>query len=51
MSTRVWQGTDAEKRWEFVGNALPNHKLVGKRLVDDDGKNIRGNGQGYGYIN
>jgi hypothetical protein len=51
MSTRVWQGSEAGERWEFVGNALPNHRLVGKRLVGNNGKRIRGNGQGYGYIN
>lgn len=49
LSTREWNG--GHNRWEFVGNALPEHWLVGKRLVDDDGNRIRGNGQGYGYIN
>jgi hypothetical protein len=51
MSSRVWQGTADDDRWEFVGKALPDHALVGKRLVDDNGDRIRGNGQGYGYIN
>lgn len=49
MSTRDWSG-DSD-RWEFVGNALPDHWLVGKRLVDDDGNRMHGNGQGYGYLN
>lgn len=49
LSTREWNG-DGD-RWEFVGNALPDHWLIGKRLVDDDGNRIRGNGQGYGYLN
>jgi hypothetical protein len=51
MSTRAWNGTAADKRWEFVGNEVPDHKLVGKRLVDDQGERIPANGQGFGYIN
>ncbi|WP_157094838.1 hypothetical protein SR858_03580 [Duganella zoogloeoides] len=49
LSTRKWSGDP--NRWEFVGNALPDHRLVGKRLVDDNGNSIRGNAQGYGYLN
>lgn len=49
LSTRQWNGE--RNRWEFVGNALPDHWLVGKRLVDGDGDSIRGNDQGYGYLN
>lgn len=50
MSTRTWQGTASDERWEFVGNAISSHPLVGKRLVDDDGNVIRANQIGYGYI-
>lgn len=50
MSTRTWHGTDADQRWEFVGNEIPAHELVGKRLVDDDGNAIRANELGYGYV-
>lgn len=49
LSTREWDGS--RNRWEFVGNALPRHRLIGQRLVDDEGNRIRGNRQGYGYIN
>lgn len=37
-------------RWEFVGQLLVNHKLVGRRLTKA-GKNLPANQQGYGYIN
>jgi hypothetical protein len=49
MSSREWSGDP--DRWEFVGKALPDHWLVGKRLIGDDGNRMRGNGQGYGYLN
>lgn len=50
MSSRLWTGTSADKRWEFVGNAIPRHELIGTRLVDDDGYAVRANELGYGYI-
>jgi hypothetical protein len=52
MSTRLWGGKDSDKRWEFVGHSLPGHRLVGKRLVMDDGTTgIDADQKGYGYIN
>lgn len=39
------------RRFEFVGQLLPRHKLLGMRLVDDDDEPIRHNQVGYGYIN
>lgn len=51
MSTRPWQGSEADNRWEFVGRPLPGHRLVGKRLVDTKGMDIPAQQQGYGYIN
>lgn len=51
MSSRTCEKADVARRWEFVGNAIPDHNLVGKRLVDDEGRVIRGNQLGYGYIN
>lgn len=37
-------------RWEFVGQLINNHVLVGKRLTKG-GIDISANQQGYGYIN
>lgn len=51
MSTRPWEGKDADNRWEFVGRPVAEHHLVGKRLVDDKGVGIKAQQQGYGYIN
>lgn len=51
MSTRTWQGTASDERWEFIGNVISNHYLIGKRLFDGDGKIVRANQIGYGYIN
>ncbi len=41
---------DPENRWEFVGQLLANHKLVGMRLTSG-GTNLKANRGGYGYIN
>jgi hypothetical protein len=41
----------ADKRWEFVGQRIPHHKLEGKQIVDDNGKPLPANQIGYGYIN
>lgn len=51
MSTRPWHGDEGDNRWEFVGRPLPDHRLVGKRLVDNKGVGIPAQQQGYGYIN
>ncbi|MCZ8077172.1 MAG: hypothetical protein O9341_23895 [Paucibacter sp.] len=37
-------------RWEFVGQLLPEHRLVGRRLTKG-GKDLPANQLGYGYIN
>jgi hypothetical protein len=37
-------------RWEFVGQLLPDHRLVGRRLTRN-GKDCPANQVGYGYIN
>ncbi|MBI4929699.1 MAG: hypothetical protein HY841_02975 [Bacteroidetes bacterium] len=49
MSSRTNENT--KRRWEFVGNLIPNHILQGKKLVDNNENNLRLNQQGYGYIN
>lgn len=40
----------AENRWEFVGQLLQDHKLVGRRLTKG-GADLPANQLGYGYIN
>jgi uncharacterized protein len=50
LSTRSIEETT--RRWEFVGNLIPAHQLMGKKLVEDsNGKTLRANQQGYRYIN
>jgi hypothetical protein len=39
-----------ESRWEFVGQVLSGHPLVGRRLVDGDSE-VMATQQGYRYIN
>lgn len=51
MSSQTWMGDESDNRWEFVGRPLPNHRLVGKRLVDEEGDGIPALQLGYGYIN
>jgi hypothetical protein len=48
LSTRGQVSGDA--RWEFVGQLLSDHPLVGKRLVRD-GSEVKATQQGYRYIN
>ena len=48
FSTRQTKKTN---RFEFVGNRIDNHNLLGKKIVDKDGSKIKANRQGYGYIN
>lgn len=48
-STRI--SKDPTNRWEFVGNLIENHPILGKKLIKQDGNNITTNQQGYGYIN
>lgn len=43
--------TSKANSFEFVGNIVDNHYLLGKRLLGLDGKRIKANQQGYGYIN
>lgn len=42
---------DPENRWEFVGNLIEEHPLLGKKFIDGKGNNLKANQQGYGYIN
>ena len=52
MSTRAFGNPDPEKpKYEFIGQLLPKHKLLGRQLVDADGNMIRRYQKGYGYIN
>lgn len=47
-SSRSFSG--AEDKWEFVGQILSNHPLVGRMLVEDDGTPIAAIQKGYCYI-
>jgi hypothetical protein len=38
-------------RYEFVGNLIKDHHLLGKKLVDRNGRGIQAVQQGYSYIN
>lgn len=49
FSTRNSNGSN--NRFEFVGNLIENHPLLGKKLIDNSGRPLRANQQGYGYIN
>lgn len=52
--TTVSTRSEAHKyknRFEFVGNMIPNHKLLGKKLVSEDGKGIPAIQKGFTYIN
>jgi hypothetical protein len=48
FSTRKTKNTN---RFEFVGNIIDKHYLLGKKLINQDGTRIKANQQGYGYIN
>jgi hypothetical protein len=50
LSTRsIEETTD---RWEFVGNLISAHPLMGKKLMENtNGKTLRANQQGSRYIN
>lgn len=50
FSSRQWHGTADDQRWEFVGNQLDNHCLLGLRL-ERHGKSLMANELGFGYIN
>jgi hypothetical protein len=49
FSTR--DGKLKKGRYEFVGNLINKHPLLGKKLVDASGKGIKATQQGYSYIN
>jgi len=50
LSTRSIEKTT--DRWEFVGNLILDHPLMGKKLVEDaNGSDLRANQQGYRYVN
>lgn len=42
--------TTSDKRWEFVGQRLTDHRLIG-RLLTKSGEALTANQQGYGYHN
>lgn len=48
FSTRT---TSKKGAFEFVGNIIKDHTLLGKKLINQDGSGIKANQQGYGYIN
>ncbi|MDP2604753.1 MAG: hypothetical protein Q8S00_19525 [Deltaproteobacteria bacterium] len=48
LSTR--RAEDTSNCWEFVGNLIADHPLVGRRLTKD-GKDLPANQLGYGYLN
>ncbi len=48
LSTRKTKKNNA---FEFVGNSIEKHNLLGKKLINKDGSKIKANQQGYGYIN
>lgn len=50
FSSRPYTANPSEERWEFVGNVLESHPLVGKRLTKA-GAPVPANQQGYGYVN
>ncbi|PXX51117.1 LEM-3-like GIY-YIG domain-containing protein [Aquitalea magnusonii] len=49
MSSRALR-VGAEDRWEFVGRQIPDHELIGKLLVDDEGQPIPARQKGYSYL-
>lgn len=40
----------AKDRWEFVGQWVPQHPLLGKLLTDDDGEPLVASQKGYSYL-
>ena len=38
-------------RYEFVGNLIKDHPLLGKKLIDEKGNGIRAARLGFSYIN
>ncbi|WCL50779.1 LEM-3-like GIY-YIG domain-containing protein [Leptospira sp. GIMC2001] len=49
LTTR--ENKDRKNRFEFIGNKIENHYLLGKKILNDDGKEIKAYQAGYGYIN
>lgn len=41
---------DGGNKFEFVGQIIPNHKLLGVRLTDDAGESIKHLQKGYAYL-
>lgn len=50
-STFSSRTTTKNNSFEFVGNIIKNHSLLGKKIVNKDGSKLKGLQQGYGYIN
>lgn len=40
-----------KNRYEFVGNLINNHYLIGKKILNESGEKLKANQIGYGYIN
>ncbi len=49
MSSRKMKKAEGNK-WEFVGNIIEDHELLGKKLVDSEGKPIQANQNGFTYF-
>lgn len=49
LSTRKYENRKPDK-WEFVGQRIDEHPLVGRLLVGEDGQPISGVQKGYAYL-
>lgn len=49
FSSRACNGTRKDK-WEFVGQLLKDHPLVGRKLVESNGETIKATQKGYRYL-
>lgn len=48
FSSRTFSGAD--NKWEFIGQNLRDHPLVGRMLVEDDGTPLSAKQRGYSYL-
>lgn len=49
FSSREFNGSRKDK-WEFVGQLLNNHYLVGRKLIESNGETIKAIQKGYMYL-
>lgn len=49
LSTRKYDSTKPDK-WEFVGQKIDDHPLIGRLLVEKNGEPISGSQKGYKYF-